>query len=390
MVKFTELAPAGTVVVGGTVATDGLLLERVTTNPPVGAAPEIVTVPVEGAGCFTVAGLSVRLDSIGGFTVRVAPWVPPPASVAEILEVAMAPTGILVTMNVVELLPDGTVTDFTDRVATAVFPLATLTTTPPVGAVLFSLTVAVEVAPPIRLAGASVTEEIAGGLIVKVPLADPFSVAVIVSSVTTGTVLVSAVNVAVVAPAATFTLAGTEPDGEVAESATAIPPAGAAAFSVTVPVAFAAPPSTLAGLTSTDRTDGRTTASLFDNVFVAPETSWDPPGTDGGVTVSCAVTGVPFKVAVIFGVVVVVTAVVVTVKVVEVACAGTVTLAGTIAAALSLASVTTAPPTTAGLLSVTVPVEEFPPATVLGAKDTVDITGMMEVTCTVPVVCVPL
>jgi len=49
-VNFTEVAPAGTVVVDGTVATDGLLLERVTTKPPAGAGPEIVTVPVEGAG----------------------------------------------------------------------------------------------------------------------------------------------------------------------------------------------------------------------------------------------------------------------------------------------------------------------------------------------------
>jgi hypothetical protein len=172
-----------------------------------------------------------------------------------------------------ELLPAGTVTELTDRVAAAVFPLATLTTTPPAGAVVFSLTVAVDVAPPIRLAGASVTEEIAGGLIVKVALADPFNVAVIVSIVTTGTVLVSAVNFAVVAPAATFTVAGTEPADEVVESATTIPPAGAAAFSVTVPVAFAVPPSTLAGLTSTDRMEGRTTASLFDNPVVAPKMS---------------------------------------------------------------------------------------------------------------------
>jgi hypothetical protein len=268
-VNFTEVAPAGTVVVDGTVATDGLLLERLTTNPPVGAGPEIVTVPVDEAGCLTVAGLSVRLESVGGFTVRVALLVPPPASVAEMLEVALAATGTLVTVNVVELLPAGTVTELTDRVATAVFPLATLTTTPPAGAVVSSLTVAVDAAPPTELAGASVTEEIVGGLIVKVALADPFNVAVIVSIVTTGTVLVSAVNFAVVAPAATFTLAGTEPAGEVAESATVIPPDGAAAFNVTVPVAFAAPPCTLAGLMDTERTDGRTTAC----VFATPEMS---------------------------------------------------------------------------------------------------------------------
>jgi hypothetical protein len=96
------------------------------------------------------------------------------------------------------------------------------------------------------------------------------------------------------------------------------------------------------------------------------------------------------KLAVIFGVVVDITAVVFTGNVAVVACAGTVILAGTLAAALSLESITIAPPTTAGLLNVTVPVVELPPVTVLGDNDTVEIPGMMEVTCTVPVVCVPL
>ena len=57
-----------------------------------------------------------------------------------------------------------------------------------------------------------------------------------------------------------------------------------------------------------------------------------------------------------------VTTLVLTVKVALVAPAGTVTLEGTVAAAvLLLESVTCAPPAGAGPLSVTVPVEEFPP-----------------------------
>jgi hypothetical protein len=43
-VKLTELAPAGTVTLLGTVADDELLL-RATTTPPAGAAPDNVTVP---------------------------------------------------------------------------------------------------------------------------------------------------------------------------------------------------------------------------------------------------------------------------------------------------------------------------------------------------------
>src|SRR6267154_2794811 len=58
---------------------------------------------------------------------------------------------------------------------------------------------------------------------------------------------------------------------------------------------------------------------------------------------------------------------VLTVKVALVAAAGTVTLEGTVAAAvLLLESATCAPPAGAGPLNVTVPVEEFPPATLVG------------------------
>src|SRR5437660_373350 len=64
-----------------------------------------------------------------------------------------------------------------------------------------------------------------------------------------------------------------------------------------------------------------------------------------------------------------VTALVLTVKVALAAPAGTVTLEGTVAAAvLPLESATCAPPAGAGPLSVTVPVEELPPVTLVGLK----------------------
>src|SRR6266567_8466109 len=66
-----------------------------------------------------------------------------------------------------------------------------------------------------------------------------------------------------------------------------------------------------------------------------------------------------------------VTTLVLTVKVALVAPAGTVTLKGTVAAVvLLLESVTCAPPAGAGPLSVTVPVEEFPPVTLVGFSET--------------------
>ena len=63
------------------------------------------------------------------------------------------------------------------------------------------------------------------------------------------------------------------------------------------------------------------------------------------------------------------TALVLTTNVAVVAPAGTATLEGTLAAPLLLASTTCAPPAGAGPLSVTVPVEEFPPVTLVGFSE---------------------
>src|SRR5882762_864745 len=63
------------------------------------------------------------------------------------------------------------------------------------------------------------------------------------------------------------------------------------------------------------------------------------------------------------------TALVLTTNVALVAPAPTVTLGGTLAAPLLLESATCAPPVGAGPLNVTVPVEEFPPATLVGFSE---------------------
>ena len=64
------------------------------------------------------------------------------------------------------------------------------------------------------------------------------------------------VNVAEVAFAATVTVGGTvAADVLLLERFAAIPPAGAAAESVTVPVELAMPPITLVGLSETDETE---------------------------------------------------------------------------------------------------------------------------------------
>lgn len=70
-VNVVVVLPAGTITEDCTCAAVLLLLERLTAAPPAGATPFSVTVPVELLPPVTNVGLSVTLDSIGGFTVRV-------------------------------------------------------------------------------------------------------------------------------------------------------------------------------------------------------------------------------------------------------------------------------------------------------------------------------
>jgi len=69
------VAPAATDTVDGTIAALGLLLERLTTAPPLGAGPLSVTVPEEELPPVTLVGFSVREETVGrggGVTVSVA------------------------------------------------------------------------------------------------------------------------------------------------------------------------------------------------------------------------------------------------------------------------------------------------------------------------------
>jgi hypothetical protein len=95
----------------------------------------------------------------------------------------------------------------------------------------------------------------------------------IVTGVFADTTLVFTVKVALVAPAATVTLAGTAAAVELLESVTTEPPAGAAALRVTVPVAVL-PPTTLVG-------------------FTTSEDSVTGGGAPAGVTVKVAVPSTP-------------------------------------------------------------------------------------------------
>jgi hypothetical protein len=190
---------------------------------------------------------------------------------------------------------------------------------------------------------AGVPPVVAGFTVSNVVLVVPPYEAEMVTGVAAVTALVVTVNIALVAPAATVTLAGTVAADALLERATTAPPLGAAPLSVTVPV-DGDPPFTVAGFSATE----------------------DSATAVAGSTVSNVVLVVPLYEAEMVTGVAAVTALVVTVNVVLVAPAATVTLAGTVAADALLERATTAPPLGAAPLSVTVPVDDAPPLTLVG------------------------
>jgi hypothetical protein len=189
-----------------------------------------------------------------------------------------------------------------------------------------------------------------GGFTVRMAVrVTPPALAVIVTGVDAGTARVAIEKVALVAPCATDTPAGTVATAVLLlDTDTAKPPAGAGDVSVTAPC-DEAPPVTLAGFTATVESDA------------------GGGGAGGGVTVSVALRAVPPNAPLIVRDVDAVTDAVLTVNVALKAPAGTVTLAGTVAAlVLLLDSVTTAPPEGAALVRLAVPCDVLPPATLAG------------------------
>src|SRR5260370_602297 len=160
-----------------------------------------------------------------------------------------AATALLLCVHVALLAPAGPV-PVGGTVAAAVLLLVRLTTAPPLGAGPLSVTVPVEGFPPVTLTGFRPSKErVAGGVTVSeavcVPLPyDPE----MVTEVDAATALVLTVNVALLAPAGTVTLAGTVAAAVLLlVRLTTAPPLGAGPLSVTVPVA-GFPPVTLTRL----------------------------------------------------------------------------------------------------------------------------------------------
>ena len=272
-----------------------------------------------------------------------------------IVEVTALVTVVVVTVNVAVELPAATVT-LAGTVALVELDVRA-TTAPPVPAVPLKVTVPVDEFPPTTDVGFTVTPVSVAGLIVSVAvLLVPARVAVIVAVVALETDVVLTVKVAVVAPAATVTVAGTVALVVLDERLTAVPPVPAGPLRVTVPVELL-PPETVVGVSETLE-------------------------SAAGVTVRVAVCDVPARVPVIVTEVLVATPVVVIVNVVVVEPEGTVTDAGTVALVLLEVRVTVvlAP---AGPLRVTVPVDGVPPVTEVG--ETVTLESVAGVTVRVAV-----
>jgi hypothetical protein len=199
IVNVTDVAPAETVTLAGTVPSVVELDASVTTAPPVGAARVRVTVPVTTTPPVAAATLVVMPESAaaGGVTVTEAVPVEPFVD-AVIVTAVFAATVPAVIVNVAVRDPAGTVT-LTGTVATPTLDELSVTTLPPTGALVESVTVPVVVAVDAMLALATVTDETFGPRIDNVDLTlMPFVTAEITALVSTLTTFVVTANVAVI------------------------------------------------------------------------------------------------------------------------------------------------------------------------------------------------
>jgi hypothetical protein len=197
------VCPAGIFTEEATVATDVFEEDRSTTSPPVGAAFASVTVPLAVWPPNMVVPVNVSVTVLAAVRPSV-PVVEDPLAEAVIVAVCSVETTLVVTVNVIEVEPAGTVTVPPVGTMAAVSLEESVTTTPPVGAACVRVTVPTEDAPPTTLAGLNETEATPTPVTARVPVwLEPFAVAVIVADVLAPTGTVVTVKVPVVAPAAT-------------------------------------------------------------------------------------------------------------------------------------------------------------------------------------------
>ncbi len=353
-VNITDVFPAGTVTVIGTVtAGSGLLKE--TMIPPAGAVWPIVTVPVEFVPPVTGVGLKLKaVTVIEGSTVALPVTIVAPVFAVTVTGVEL-PTAPAVTVKVVLFAFAGTSTiPLMGTGNAAELLLVRLTASPPVGAGPDSVTVPVLICPETTFTGMKDNEVTTGAFTVNMAgIAAPLGrVAMMLGVVLELTGDVVTVNVPLLAlPAIVkLPLAGTAAAaGLLLISVTVKPAGGAGPVRTKVPVTFV-PPVTELGLRVNDMIAAGFTVSMALALLVA--------------RVACTITG---------GLVVVATPTVFAVNVCDDCPAAIVTLGGTMTMdGTELVRKTVTPPAGAGWLSVTVPVELVPPVTVVRLKVSVD------------------
>jgi hypothetical protein len=164
-VNVAVVAPAATDTEDGTWEAELLDWRETEIDPPVGAGPFKVTVPVDGLPPTTEVGLTVTLVTVGAWMVNGAVLETGP-SVALMFAVASAPTALVVIVNVPVFAPAAIVTD-PGTVALALSELS-VTTEPPVGAGELSVRVPVEELPPRTVVGFTATVTFVDAVTVKV------------------------------------------------------------------------------------------------------------------------------------------------------------------------------------------------------------------------------
>src|SRR6059036_406021 len=174
-VKVALMAPAGTMILTGTVAAVELH-ESETVPPPLSAGALKVTVPVAEVPPTTLVGLNDTVERTGpgggggaaggGLRFRAARMNTP--SVPVMMTCVGTPTTLVFTVKVAMVVPAGTVM-LAGTVAAARL-LESVTTDPPAAAGKSSVTVPVETPPPTRLEGVKKRLEIDGGFTNSRPL----------------------------------------------------------------------------------------------------------------------------------------------------------------------------------------------------------------------------
>jgi hypothetical protein len=157
-VKFAKEDPAATMTDAGTL-TAGLLLERATAAPPMGAQPDNVTVHVLGNPPRSVAGEQASEITTGAETVRDAVWDAPPKEAVRVTDCVAATAEVLAMKTPVEY-PAARLIDACTL--TAALLLDRAITTPEAGAGPESVAVQVLDTPPGTVAGEHPREMITG------------------------------------------------------------------------------------------------------------------------------------------------------------------------------------------------------------------------------------